>query len=519
MSTIGGYTQSINNVFIYDELNTLPQNMIVKNDSIYITGYYVDTSLDYGIKTFSSLYNRQGQILNNNFYRPWGIGQFVSSWYYGKLCKTNKGYIQAGYAADSGTGNYSLLLTTYNFESKLLNYYTYPTLSPSLSSGINAIQTSNNEYYITGIYKLGSTGKPFLLKADSNGTKIWIKYYNSVLLDFNAGASIIEDDSGHIVIAVISETEYNPPIMHLRTNKTTILNIDTAGTLRYARLDTSTIYQVGYSLQKTKDNNYISCGHKITYRDSLGGYTNQQGCIIKWDSLYNKIWTKDYYHLNYNAYIVLYDIQELADGSIIGCGYAGVGNDSVFYGICGWLIKTDREGNLIWSRAYQSYKYSNYRNKHYLYDIDVLSNGDIVAVGYVSVVGGDVSQQGWMIRVDSNGCLYDSNWCGYNSIEVEPKPMVWQAQNELRVYPNPASDIINVEVSRFKYQDLTEIKFEIYDAIGINVNGLCHSEAGGVYDGELHYHLNMNELSNGIYFIRILDKENKVIGNGKFVKE
>jgi hypothetical protein len=296
MSTIGGYTQSINNVFIYDELNTLPQNMIVKNDSIYITGYYVDTSLDYGIKTFSSLYNRQGQILNNNFYRPWGIGQFVSSWYYGKLCKTNKGYIQAGYAADSGTGNYSLLLTTYNFESKLLNYYTYPTLSPSLSSGINAIQTSNNEYYITGIYKLGSTGKPFLLKADSNGTKIWIKYYNSVLLDFNAGASIIEDDSGHIVIAVISETEYNPPIMHLRTNKTTILNIDTAGTLRYARLDTSTIYQVGYSLQKTKDNNYISCGHKITYRDSLGGYTNQQGCIIKWDSLYNKIWTKDYYH-------------------------------------------------------------------------------------------------------------------------------------------------------------------------------------------------------------------------------
>jgi hypothetical protein len=197
-----------------------------------------------------------------------------------------------------------------------------------------------------------------------------------------------------------------------------------------------------------------------------------------------------------------------------------IGSEIDFQGLNGSLIKVNRNGNLIWNKQYRSYNYPETYRQHRLYDLDVLANGDIIAVGEINPQDGiSIPQQGWLLRVDSNGCIVDSNWCGWSSVEVEPTPVAWQAQNDIRVYPNPESDIINIEVSRFKYQDIREVKFEIYDAIGNNVIGLCHSEARGVYDGEINYQLNINELSSGIYFIRILDEDNKVIGNGKFIKE
>lgn len=522
ISTIGGYTQSINKVFMYDELNTIPFNLLVNNDKLNITGIFIDTS-NFGIKLFSSIYDKNGLLIDANFYRPLNYEHFVGGWYYGKLSKVNNGFIQAGYAADTGTGKTNLLLFHIDSLGHLMNYYVYNITNRNTDQffGISVTQSKENYYYVSGSFSNGSVSLPFLLKADSNGTKIWIKYYNEVRLDFNAGASIIEDDSGHIVIAVISETEYNPPIMHLLANKTTILNIDTAGTLLYARLDTSTSFQVGYSLQKANGNNYITCGHEITNRDSLYGYSNRHGCITKWDSLFNKIWSKDFYNTSdLYSKSVLYDVIEMPDGSIIGCGSSGISLDSLYYGLNGWLLKIDKDGNKIWSREYRSFKYASADNHHYLYDVDVLSNGDIVAVGYVSVVGGDVSQQGWLIKVDSNGCLYDSNWCGYSSIEVEfSPPQASQEEIEVLVYPNPASDVINIEIKNATFNLSDKLSIRIFDIQGREVFNRVENYSENI-------EVEISQFDSGIYFVSINAEDNKLsasairaISVSKFVKE
>ncbi len=43
----------------------------------------------------------------------------------------------------------------------------------------------------------------------------------------------------------------------------------------------------------------------------------------------------------------------------------------------------------------------------------------------------------------------------------------------------------------------------------IKLMELCHSEARGVYDGELNYQINIQKLNMKIYFICILDEEKK----------
>jgi len=74
---------------------------------------------------------------------------------------------------------------------------------------------------------------------------------------------------------------------------------------------------------------------------------------------------------------------------------------------------------------------------------------------------------------------------------------------DLKVYPNPASDLFYVE-SSYKYKDVS------VEIIGIN---------GKIYwRGEHHKLLSFNgyDFSSGVYLVRI-KKENRVLGVEKFV--
>jgi hypothetical protein len=69
------------------------------------------------------------------------------------------------------------------------------------------------------------------------------------------------------------------------------------------------------------------------------------------------------------------------------------------------------------------------------------------------------------------------------------------------------------------------MQIEIYDAVGNIVSGLCHSDEGGISNTgkEINYKINISELSKGMYFIKVVSrdnsgKENRVIGNARFIK-
>ena len=173
---------------------------------------------------------------------------------------------------------------------------------------------------------------------------------------------------------------------------------------------------------------------------------------------------------------------------------------------------------MIWRKFYKPYGYQSFDYFFRLYDLDVLANGDIIAVGEYDPPGHIlIPQQGWLLRVDSNGCIVDSNWCGFSSIEVEPYPSM-NKNNELKIFPNPSNEIINLTMDEFENLKIRDVKVEVYDAMGRSIQiDVIQKETSSFR--EMSHQINISKLGSGLYFVRVLNKENKQIGSGKFVKE
>jgi len=124
------------------------------------------------------------------------------------------------------------------------------------------------------------------------------------------------------------------------------------------------------------------------------------------------------------------------------------------------------------------------------------STGDTTATIYAS------SSNLYTVTVtDINGCSASASISAYfvNDAEVSI-PTV-------SVFPNPTAEILNIETGQLAYSIQ---KAAIYNQIGQLVN-ISNLENGN--------QINVSTLQTGIYFIRLLDANDKVLGVGRFLKE
>lgn len=511
------YSQYYSKPFLFNNLNTSPDNLTLLNDKLFSIGVYPDTSLNIGIGTMSFItkFNENGSINNYKLYRPNEYYTFAGTYYNTKTLVHNNKLITCGYTEDTSTFQRNFLVCIYDTSLNLNSYYTIPT---GITSGtLTSITYTNNFYY--GIGGKGLPKQTTFLKLDTLGNKIReLNYTLRTTAEFNLAQTIIPVDSGDLLIAIGGYKEFLPGSgqLHSLIYKTTLLRTDSLGGQKWQWTDTSNNGQAPYSFQKTSDGGYISCGSYVGYRayNDTDDYALYMPYVVKWNSNFTKQWE------NYETPIdigyrqgIMYDVKELSDGNFIACGVYTEGS------VYGYIVKINARGDIIWSKQYRSYQFPETYSQHRLYDLDVLSNGDIVAVGEINPNDGiSIPQQGWILRVDSNGCIVDSNWCGWNSIEVEPTPNAWQSSKELFIYPNPANDVINVSINAFENLKIDDYKIEIYDAIGKTHSLQVIQKETNLF-GEQNFQVNIKNLISGMYFIRILDKNNKVMSNGKFIKE
>lgn len=80
------------------------------------------------------------------------------------------------------------------------------------------------------------------------------------------------------------------------------------------------------------------------------------------------------------------------------------------------------------------------------------------------------------------------------------------------IYPNPASDILYID---FTSEKQTKVVVEVFDVQGKQMEGLYR-----IVDifGTTKEKLNISPLSDGNYFIRFKDKENRMLETVKFQK-
>jgi len=515
------YSQTYSKAFLYNNLNTLPFTLNIINNKLYITGLYADTSISGGgVRSFIAKHDINSGIVDTyNTYRPDQYVHFVSPYTNTKPIYLNNKIITVGYSADTSTGFHGYLISFYDTNVTLLHYFIYPT---GITSGaITTLTYLNGYYYGSGVKS--SYHRPNLIKVDSMGNEIFEKFYvigSEANTDANISETIIPTDSGDLLIAFNGIKEFEVyPERHNKIFKTILLKVDSVGNEKWRWIDTSNNGQAAYSFQKTNDGGYISCGSYIGNRvlNDTDDQAINVGYIVKWNNIFKKEWEKKFNTASdISVEGELYDIQELADGGFISCGWTASNNN--FIGVNGFLVKVDSHGNEIWNRQYQSYQFPYFYSKHYLYDLEESSNGDIIVVGDINPQNGiDIPQQGWLLRVDSNGCIVDSNWCGFNNIEVEPYTSM-NKNNELKIFPNPANKMINLTMDEFENLKIRDVKVEVYDAMGRSIQiDVIQKETSSFR--EMSHQINISKLGSGLYFVRVLNKENKQIGSGKFVKE
>ncbi len=243
------------------------------------------------------------------------------------------GYIIAGVTCSFGAGVDNVYLIKTDAYGNIEWTKTYGGSGEDY--GYSVQQTQDGGFIIAGgTFSFGAgESDVYLIKTDANGNVEWTKTYGGS--DYDFGESVQQTQDGGFIIA--GETEsFGAGGFDIYVIKT-----DAYGNVEWTKTYGGSSDDWGYSVEQTQDGGYIIAG----YTESFGaGYYDVY--LIKTDANGNVEWTKTYGGSDYDGG---YSVQQTQDGGYIIAGETysfGAGESDVY------LIKTDANGNVEWTKTY-----------------------------------------------------------------------------------------------------------------------------------------------------------------------
>lgn len=237
------------------------------------------------------------------------------------------GYIVAGHAFSfNPTGSAKVYLIKTDESGTLLWEKTYSRESGAAGSSIQ--QTSDGGYIVAGHTWSNDTGESYayLIKTDQKGNVLWERTYGPT---GNATAEAIQQtsDGGYIVTGVSDADVY-------------LIKVDESGDVQWEKTYGGYNWDSGYSVQQTSDGGYIVAGGT---RSIGAGWTDVY--LLKTDASGSLLWEKTF---GGTAADISHSAQLTDDGGYILAGFTwSFRNKADVY-----LIKTDSNGNMVWSSAH-----------------------------------------------------------------------------------------------------------------------------------------------------------------------
>ncbi len=204
-------------------------------------------------------------------------------------------------------------------------------------------------------------------------------------------------DGGYVFCA---DAELQPP---MDNNFGYLVKIDSTGSQEwvqtYRKSNWSAGITDGNTVVQTHDSGF-AVATMWFHRDSVTMDYTSSARLIKTDAQGNVLWSMLYPGLRYSLF---YDAEETSDHGFIACGRTADPNGTYREG---FIVRTDSVGNLMWTRTFGW-------NEHVeLNTIIEASTGDFVA-------GGRLGYDGILLKVSSSGVLLWCNRCPNSASQTD----------------------------------------------------------------------------------------------------
>jgi hypothetical protein len=337
--------------------------------------------------------------------------------------------------------------------------------------GYSVHQTSDGGYILTGI--TGNTSDVWLIKTDSNGNELWNKTYGDTELIESGNCIVQTADSGYIITGSVSDID-NTSLL--------LLKFDMNGNVEWNRVFGGIDSDIGYSVQQTPEGSYIIVGSTRSYGAGLSDVW-----LIKTDSNGEKVWDKTFGGSSNEGGR---EVQQTVDGDYIIIGSTesfGNGEHDI------WLIKTDSDGNLLWSNTYggSSIEYGESTQQ-------TIDGGYIIAGNTESYGAGE--QDIWLIKTDEYG---------NTAIDSNPSGLIGKFELNQN-YPNPFNPETTIS---YTLKNSATVNLKVYDISGKEMMNLIESKQK---KGFHEMKFDGSNLASGIYFYQLL-LDNKVVESKKMM--
>jgi hypothetical protein len=287
------------------------------------------------------------------------------------------GYVMLG-SAGTTTVNYDIYLNKTDKDGTEIWSRTYGEDNEN-EIGYSVKQTADEGYIIVGYTDQAQAGRYdiYLLKTDRNGIELWSRTFSGSGDDIGRAVQQIMD-GGYIIAGYTYSSAANNYDVYL-------IKTDENGNEVWSRNFGGNNIDEGYAVQQTTDGGYIVAGS--TCSSGAGSYDVY---IVKTDQNGDELWNHTYGGSNDDEG---YSLQQTTDGGYIIAGTTcsfGVNNYDVY------LIKTDFDGNEVWSRTFD--KSSDDGG----YSIHENTDGGYLLAGSSSSswsTGGDI----YVIKLDDQG--------------------------------------------------------------------------------------------------------------------
>lgn len=419
------------------------------------------------------------------------------------------GYIIAGTTESYGAGSADILLIKTDSIGNLLWEKTFG--GPDAELGYAVQQTTDGGYIVAGTtFSFGAgTSDMYVIKTDSNGDTLWSKTYGGGSDNDEASSVWQTSDGGFIITGLtLNFTVGLENVLLIKTGVT--------GTVIWKKyIGNGGGFDWGSRVQQTTDGGYIVIG-----ATSSAGAGGKDFLLIKTDANGDTLWIKTYGGIDDDLGGT---VQQTSDGGYILFGYTssfGAGDEDFL------LIKTDSIGDTLWAKTYgdtgidwgafaqqtpdggyiltgETYNWTTSDWNIYLIKTDSLGNSNCnegnpivqvtnpplhIAIHPVIVTSPSTIVTTPVTPVGSGGII--NTLCtsvGINELTTN---------NSFFIFPNPSTGNFIISFERV----ILKGNFEILNILGEKVltDNISH---------ESKREINLGNVSQGIYFVKVVDGE------------